>query len=122
VDQWRPDCLLIEKEASGGPLIEELWRSGIYATEVIPSRAKDKIMRTNSIADMFASGMIWAPLHQRWTQDVVEQMAAFPHGEFDDLHDAAVWGLMRFRQGNLIRLTSDPEDEEYVPGSRAAYY
>src|SRR5215831_18955500 len=65
-----------------------------------PRGRKDKIMRTNSIADMFASGMIWAPLHQRWTQDAVEQMAAFPHGEVDDLHDAAVWGLMRFRQGN----------------------
>jgi hypothetical protein len=34
-------------------------------------------------------------------------------GEFDDLHGTAVWGLLRLRSGNLIRLASDPADEEW---------
>jgi phage terminase large subunit-like protein len=80
-------------------------------------------MRTNSVADMFACGLIWAPLHLRWSLDVVEEMAAFPNGEYDDLHDAAVWGLMRLRQGNLIRLNGDPgEDDDWQPRGRRQYY
>jgi predicted phage terminase large subunit-like protein len=122
-EQHNPDCLLIEKKASGGPLIDELWRSGIYAQETNPSRSQDKVMRTNSIADMFACGLIWAPLHLRWALDVVEEMAAFPNGEYDDLHDAAVWGLMRLRRGNLIRLNGDPgEDDDWQPRGRRQYY
>jgi len=52
-------------------------------------------------------------------------MAACPFGEYDDLHDAAVQGLMRFRQGGLIRISSD-EAEEAMNGPEkkrmVAYY
>jgi hypothetical protein len=52
-------------------------------------------------------------------------MAAFPHGSYDDLHDAAVQGLMRFRQGGLIRIASDEAEDEITSGERrapVAYY
>jgi hypothetical protein len=42
-------------------------------------------------------------------------MATFPDGTNDDIVDAAVWGLLRLRQGNLIHLGSDLEDEEFEP-------
>jgi phage terminase large subunit-like protein len=50
---------------------------------------------------MFSSGSIWAPLRRRWEQEIVEEMASFPYGESDDIHDAAVWGLLRMRRGGL---------------------
>jgi predicted phage terminase large subunit-like protein len=121
-DQWKPDSLVVEKKATGGPLIQELFRAGIYVWEMNPSRSKDKIARTNSVADLFSSGMIWAPLGRRWVEEVREAMATFPNGSSDDIHDAAVWGLIRLRQGNLIHLGSDAEDEEYVPRGPASYY
>jgi hypothetical protein len=50
-------------------------------------------------------------------------MAAFPQGEYDDLHDAAVWGLLRLRQGNLIRLGTDEEDDpDWKPRPPTKYY
>ena len=42
-----------------------------------------------------------------------------PNGEFDDLADAGVWGLMRIRQGNLIRLASEEAEEEWKPRAPA---
>src|SRR6516225_5892882 len=48
-------------------------------------------------------------------------MAAFPNGENDDLHDAAVYGLLRIRQGGLMRLSTDLE-AEYQPRRPTEYY
>src|SRR5262249_21611675 len=117
-EQHSPDALVVERKASGGPLIDELRRSGIPVQEVMPSRSKDKISRTNSVTDLFSSGMVWAPLGRRWVEEVREEMAAFPNGENDDLHDAAVWGLLYLRQGNWVRLGDDPADEEWKPAGR----
>ena len=123
-DQWKPDSLVIEKKASGGPLIQELHRAGIYVSDMgaSPSRSNDKMIRTNAVADLFSAGAIWAPLGHRWVEQVREEMAAFPNGEFDDLHDAAVWGLLRLRQGDLVHIGSDEEDEEWQPRGPRKYY
>ena len=121
-ERWKPDSLVIEKKASGEPLIQELRRSGIYVQEVDTHRSNDKITRTHAIADMFASGSIWAPLDYRWASQVQEEMAAFPLASNDDLHDAMVHALLRIRRGNLIHLGSDPEDEEWKPRPPTNYY
>lgn len=122
-DQWKPDSLVIERKSAGVPLIQELQRCGVYASDTpVPSRASDKHTRTHAVTDLFSSGAIWAPLGQRWVEQVREEMAAWPHAEFDDLHDAAVWGLLRIRQGNLIHLGSDEEDEEWKPRLPRKYY
>ena len=60
-DRWKPDSLIIEKKASGEPLIQELRRMGIYIYEVDAHRSADKVTRVHSVADMFMSGAIWAP-------------------------------------------------------------
>ena len=64
-----------------------------------PSRSQDKISRTNSVADLFRSGMVWAPLGHRWVEQVREEMAAVPYGEYDEFHNAAVWGAAVFATG-----------------------
>ncbi len=75
------------------------------------------------MADLFRSGVVWASLSHRFAQQVVEEMASFPHGEFDDLHDAAVWGLLSIREDReLIRIASDEEDDEWKPRPARKYY
>ena len=119
--EWEPDTLMIEGKASGLPLIHELRQLGIPVSEFTPTRASgDKIMRANSISDMFASGIIWAP-ETRWADDVIEECASFPNGAHDDYVDAVIMALMRYRQGGFIRLPSDYEDESEVQ-RRADYY
>ena len=120
-DLWRPDYLLIENKGTGQPVIQELLRAGIFAQEANPHRGSDKHMRTNAVADLFKSGLVWAPLGLRWVEQVRDEMAAFPHGENDDLHDAAVYGLLRIRQGGLMRLSTDLE-AAYQPRQPREYY
>ena len=59
--EHEPDSIIIEKKASGAPLIYELRRMGIPVQEFTPSRGNDKIARLNAISDIFASGKVWAP-------------------------------------------------------------
>jgi predicted phage terminase large subunit-like protein len=90
---WKPWSLVVEAKATGISLIQELQAVGVRYIEAMPAhRGNDKATRTNAIADMFSSGSIWAPLRYPWVQNLQEEMASFPYGESDDMHDAAVWG------------------------------
>jgi predicted phage terminase large subunit-like protein len=122
-EEWEPDGMLIEKKATGAPLIYELRAMGIPVQEYTPSRGQDKIARLNSVSDIIASGKVWIP-RTRWAEELVDEIAAFPSGEHDDLVDATTLALMRFRQGGFLRLPSDePEEIKLFKSSRrAAYY
>jgi predicted phage terminase large subunit-like protein len=93
---------------------------GIPVTEYTPSRGNDKIARVNAVSDLFASGIIWAP-ETRWAEEVIEEFAAFPAGEHDDLVDSSTQALLRFRQGGFIRIGSDEEDKPLEVRTRAYY-
>jgi predicted phage terminase large subunit-like protein len=122
-NDWEPDGLLIEKKATGAPLIYELRAMGIPVMEYTPSKGQDKIARLNSVSDIIASGKVWVP-RTRWAEELVDEIAAFPSGEHDDLVDATTLALMRFRQGGFLRLPSDePEPIRlFKSHRRAAYY
>lgn len=120
--EWEPDAFIVEAKASGAPLVFELRRMGIPVQEFTPTRGNDKISRVNSVADIFASGKVWAP-RKRWAEEVIEEMAAFPNSDHDDLVDSATQALIRFRKGGFIRLQTDEEDEiKYFKSRRAASY
>ncbi|MGC4008835.1 MAG: phage terminase large subunit [Pseudomonas sp.] len=108
--EFEPDQLVVEKKASGAPLIFELRQMGLPVTEFTPTRGNDKIARVNAISDLFSSGSVWAP-ERRWAEEVIEECAAFPAGEHDDYVDSVSQALIRFRQGGWIRVDSD-EDED----------
>ena len=120
---WEPDGLLIEKKATGAPLIYELRSMGIPVQEYTPSKGQDKIARLNAVSDIIASGKVWIP-QTRWAEELVDEIAAFPSGEHDDLVDATTLALMRFRQGGFLRLPSDePEPLRYFKsGRRSSFY
>ena len=119
---WEPDAFIIEKKAAGAPLLQELRAMGIPAQETNPSRGNDKIARVNAVADLFASGMVWAP-DTRWAKEVIEEVASFPNGDNDDYVDTTSQALMRFRQGGFIQLDSDERDAPAIFRRRTtAYY
>jgi len=119
--EWEPDAFIVEKKAAGGPLIQELRAMGIPVQEFTPSRGNDKMVRVNAIADLFTSGIVWAP-DTRWAREVIEEVAAFPVGENDDYVDTTSQALLRFRQGGFISLDSDEKDDKIYRARRAAYY
>ncbi len=121
-EQYKPDTLIIETRAAGWSLIQELRERGIYASDYTPSRGDDKYVRINAVADMFKSGVIWAP-DKAWAEDVIEEFSDFGEGaEHDDYVDSSTQALARFRQGGFIRLPTDYEDDSYFEPINAAYY
>jgi predicted phage terminase large subunit-like protein len=122
-EEWEPDAVIIEKKASGAPLIYELRRMGIPVQEFTPSKGNDKITRLNAIADIFASGKVWSP-EKRWAEEVIDEVASFPAGRNDDLVDCVSLALARFRSGGFIGTAMDKEyeNEWMFRGRKAAYY
>ena len=117
-NQYEPDSLIVEKKASGAPLIYDLRAMGIPVQEFTPGKGQDKIARLNSVSDIIASGKVWVP-QTRWAEELVDEVAAFPSGEHDDLVDATTLALMRFRQGGFLRLPSDePEEIQWFKSHR----
>ena len=109
-DEWSPDSVIIEKKATGAPLIYEMRAMGIPVQEFTPSRGNDKISRLNAVSDLFASGRVWVP-NTHWAEEVIEEVASFPAGEHDDYVDSVSLAMMRFRKGGYIRTLLDEEDE-----------
>ena len=109
---WQPESVLIEAKASGLPLTYELRKMDIPVMNFTPSKGNDKHVRVNSVAPLFESGMIWAP-EFKFAEDVIEECAAFPFGDHDDLVDSMTQAVMRFRQGGFV---THPED--YVEPKR----
>src|SRR6056300_362677 len=117
---WNPETVIIEAKASGLPLTYELRKMDIPVMNFTPSRGNDKHARVNAVATLFESGMIWAP-QQKFAEEVIEECAAFPFGDHDDLVDSTTQAIMRFRQGGLIE---HPEDyvDEVVEQKKRNYY
>ena len=120
-NEWEPDGILVEKKATGAPLIYELRAMGIPVQEYTPSRGQDKIARLNAVSDIIASGKVWIP-RTRWAEELVDEIAEFPSGQHDDLVDATTLALMRFRSGGFLRLPTDEADEIKLSKRRNAVY
>ena len=117
---WNPETVIIEAKASGLPLTYELRKMGIPVVNFTPSKGNDKHARVNAVAPLFESGQIWAP-DQKFAEEVVEECAAFPYGDNDDLVDSMTQAVMRFRQGGFIDHPEDYRDEPVIHHNRTYY-
>jgi hypothetical protein len=62
-----------------------------------------------------------APTDQQFAQEVIEECAAFPYGDHDDLVDSMTQAVMRFRQGGFLEHPEDYKDEP-IPPAKKEYY
>jgi predicted phage terminase large subunit-like protein len=125
-EAYKPDSLIVEKKASGAPLIYELRAMGVPVQEYTPVRGttinpNNKVTRLNAVSSIFESGVVWAP-NTSWAEAVIDEIAAFPSGEHDDFVDSAVCAMLRFRQGGFLRLPTDEVDEARPTRRREGYY
>jgi predicted phage terminase large subunit-like protein len=123
-DQWQPDNVLIEAKATGITLQQELRRMGIPVTMYSPGgrrSGQDKVSRAHSVAPILESGMVWAP-DTDWAEELVEECAAFPNGDNDDMVDSTTQALNRFRAGNFISLGTDLMEEDKQQDVAFEYY
>jgi predicted phage terminase large subunit-like protein len=118
---WDPDMVLIEAKASGMPLTHELRNIGIPVVNYTPTRGQDKVARVHAVSPMFESGKVYAPIDQRFAEEVIEECASFPYGENDDFVDSMTQAIMRFRQGGFVTLDSDMIEEDRLLRKRVYY-
>ena len=118
---WEPDTVIIEAKASGLPLTHELRNIGIPVVNFTPSKGNDKLTRVHSVSPLFEAGMVWAP-DEKFADEIIEEVAAFPNGEYDDLVDSMTQALMRYRQGNFVQLPSDDLEDYGDSAKIRAYY
>jgi phage terminase large subunit-like protein len=65
--------------------------------------------------------MVWAP-ETEWADELIEECAAFPNGDHDDMVDSTTQALMRFRAGNFIALNTDEDDGPSELSAEVEYY
>ena len=56
-----------------------------------------------------------------FAEEVVEECAAFPNWEHDDLADSMTQAILRFRQGGFV-IHPDDEKEDKLPRIERTYY
>jgi hypothetical protein len=109
--EWSPDVILIEAKTSGVMLRDELNRAGILTLPVAPRANEDKVSRLNSVTGAFYSGRVfYMPTYSN--QQVLDEVAEFPAGEFDDFTDCTGYTLRYMRSIGLIGDSMDHRDEQ----------
>ncbi len=124
-DYWEPDMMLIEAKASGQPLADELRLLNLPVSTFSPGRRRgggglDKTTRMHIVAPIFESGKIWCP-DEKFSEEVIEEVASFPNGDHDDFCDSMTMAVMRFRQGGFINLAGEEFDDEPLTRAREYY-
>ena len=117
--QFKVDKLLIEAKASGISAAQELRnRYGLqdFAVQLCQPKG-DKYARALAVQPSFSQGMVWAP-YLDWAEMVMDEMAVFPKGRYDDATDTVTQALKYARDNGLLQT---PEERDYEAHDRALY-
>jgi predicted phage terminase large subunit-like protein len=117
--RYKVKRLLIENKTKGHDVANELKR--LYARENfgiwMVNPAGDKVSRTHSVVSLFTTNSVWAPFTD-WSELVIDNVAVFPKGEHDDLHDTVTQFLNHARETELLVL---PDERQHFEDEEAAY-
>lgn len=114
LNYWKCDRLVIEGKASGlsvAQALQKRYRNRNWAVQVEDVKG-DKVARTIAVQATFSNKMVYAPIAKDWCQSVINQMAIFPFGTHDDLHDSATQALKHLRDLGLLEFDDDIRAEE----------
>ena len=88
--------ILIEDKANGPAIISTL-RHEIPGIVAIDPGRSSKISRVNAVTGVIEAGNVYLPRYADFTQDFVDECAAFPNGVHDDMVDAFSQFLNKFK-------------------------
>lgn len=106
--KWKADRLLIEAKQNGISVAQEIVRlCGPEEWGVTPVNVKgDKVARAYSVQHMLENGLIFAP-ERRWSDMLLDEMASFPKGAYDDMVDTATQAWRHFRDSGMLQFTGE---------------
>jgi predicted phage terminase large subunit-like protein len=89
-----PSKVLIEDQASGTALIQELSREGVYCMEGIKTPpGSDKYTRFAAQSIKFENGRVFLPSRAPWLDAYVHEITSFPGAKHDDQVDSTTQAL-----------------------------
>jgi predicted phage terminase large subunit-like protein len=109
-ERWKVDKLLIEAKGSGISAAQELRnRYGMqeWSTQLCQVKG-DKVARAQGVQATFANLGVYCPIRD-WSDMVMQEMAIFPAGKYDDLTDSATQAVKWLRDNGMA-----PTDEEIL--------
>jgi predicted phage terminase large subunit-like protein len=85
-------AVLIEDKASGQSLVQDMRQS--TRLPVLPVKVdSDKVSRAHVVVPSVEAGRIFAPAEAPWLEAFLNELAAFPKGQHDDIVDAFTQGI-----------------------------
>ena len=91
-ERFAADVVLIEDQASGIPLIQELTEEGLWAVTRYRPQA-DKIMRLNAQTAIIENGFVHLPEAAPWLAQYLDELTNFPNARHDDQVDSTAQAL-----------------------------
>jgi len=94
--EWKPAQILVEDQASGQSLIQELkYQAALPIIAVMVDR--DKLARAEAVTPIIEAGKVFLPESAPWLNDYIDELAAFPTGVHDDAVDSTTQALNYLR-------------------------
>jgi predicted phage terminase large subunit-like protein len=117
--EYRPERVIVEKRASGYPLIRELRKRKVPVRPFDP-KSRSKTARAHAASSVFElGGVYYMDTASRFADDVINDCAEFPNGEHDDIVDTVVQACLYLRWRLWINTTDDMlPDEEALQQAR----
>ena len=118
-DRFRAHTVLIEAKGPGLSAAQALQsRFGIKPWSVIAAPVKgDKVARAFAAQPTFAQGLVYAPIRD-WSQLVIDELANFPKGKYDDLTDSATQAINFLRAAGRAPSREEWAVNKAMEGSR----
>jgi len=108
-----PSAVAVEDKASGQSLIQELQRD--TNIPVLPFKVdSDKVARAYAVTPLIEAGRVYLPENAPWLFDYIEELSAFPNGEYDDQVDSTTQAL------SFMRGPVEPEEQIVIYDSMEA--
>jgi predicted phage terminase large subunit-like protein len=120
---FKPDMILIEAQANGLSLIQDLNRAGLIVNRFDPKKnGGDKIARARLITHVIEAGRVWLPARspnydklRPFADEFLEACAVFPNDEANDYVDSMSQALLKMLSSGLI---GNPDDEQVLSSYR----
>jgi predicted phage terminase large subunit-like protein len=103
-EAFEASVVLIEDQASGTQLIQELVADGVHAVTRYQPQS-DKIMRMHAQTGMIENGFVHLPKEAAWLAEYLHELTVFPKGKHDDQVDSTAQMLDWFK-----RAGQEPQD------------
>ena len=78
----------------------------------------DKVARALAAQATFAQLMVYAPIRD-WSQMVIDELANFPNGRFDDLVDSTTQAILFLRSTGFARTDAEIAADAEIEAERA---